>query len=279
MRNAFYTLDKAILSSDEIREVVKRLQQETSDAQHQDIMNVADTDKSDALDFVEFIHYQYILQQAIREERLGRAAKRRRRLKFKNRHYNNDQLRHLQDQFEKYDTDNSGSLKMPEISSALEDLGMFPVSVEEQKSLSGLLANAGFQTELNFDQFITLIHSIRVRVETQQEEEYMALARSYNYKDEEVDDFFDIFIEFDKTNEGKLKKEDTRKILSSLGMTIPLSLFDDIFDSLDTDHSGELEFGEFLGMMKAVGDSLNTDQTDSQFVKKFSMEAKKLQPT
>jgi len=277
-KNEFAKLDvddNAILSGNEILRLLMILGQSCTAEQHRDILAKVDKDNSGTVDYIEFLHYQYSLRSKLLKEKYDREEKRRKRTNFKKRKFTAEELCELQERFNDYDTDRSGGLEMAEISFLLRDLGLEPKTADDQKRLAKLLNRVGFNGALEFTEFTLLLQSIREELETEQEEKDMVLAKSLGFTDQEEDDFYEVFKNYDTSGDGKLNKEETRLLLSSLAMDIPHKLFDDTYEALDSDGSGLLEFGEFLTMMKTLTDIYNSGASKDKLAKSFASAAAK----
>lgn len=71
------------------------------------------------------------------------------------------------------------------------------------------------------------------------------------------------FLEYDKTKEEKIKREDLPKVLQSLGMFVPEEEHDHLADTLDPDRSGFISFKPFADWFKAVNGSGGDSDGDS----------------
>lgn len=70
------------------------------------------------------------------------------------------------------------------------------------------------------------------------------------------------FLEFDKTREEKVTREDLTKVLQSLGVFVPEEEQEHLIDTLDPDRSGFITLKAFSEWFKAVNGSGGSDKGD-----------------
>ncbi|EXJ84667.1 calmodulin [Capronia epimyces CBS 606.96] len=75
---------------------------------------------------------------------------------------------------------------------------------------------------------------------------------SAKLSDEEIQAYRDVFALFDKDNSGTITDEELGEIMRSLGQNPSDSELQDMINEVDIDHSGSIDFEEFLKMMSTT---------------------------
>jgi len=70
--------------------------------------------------------------------------------------------------------------------------------------------------------------------------------------DEEIKAFKDVFALFDKDSSGTITAQELGEIMKSLGQNPSDSELQDMINEVDVDHSGSIDFEEFLKMMSTT---------------------------
>jgi len=70
--------------------------------------------------------------------------------------------------------------------------------------------------------------------------------------DEEMQAFKDVFALFDKDSSGTITAQELGEIMKSLGQNPSDSELQDMINEVDVDHSGSIDFDEFLKMMSTT---------------------------
>jgi len=261
-RNAFEKIDRddnAQLSKEELMHLLQILHIECSEESYKEIMVKFDKDGTEKLDFIEFLYFQHSLRSQKLKEQYLRDENRRKRSKFKKRKFTDEEVAALQDRFNGYDKDRSGTLEMNEIASLLKDLGLAPKTPEEQSRVVKLLQKAEFNGSLTFQKFLQMLQSYKEEAASDQLKKEYELAYSLNFTEQEVDDFHEVFRLYDSTGDGTLDIDEVQSLLRSLNMDISLKVMTETFRELDSDRSGVLEFGEFLLLMRTLTEQMNNN--------------------
>merc|ERR1719335_1645908 len=112
-----------------------------------------------------------------------------------------DELRVLQEAFNRYDEDSSGDLDLREVNEAFQDLGLKPKTQDEKIELTKILeelageANGG----LIFPEFCQVVQTIRQKIQ-----------------DSQTAVLFSVFQRFDEDGSGLLDKDEALQILGEL---------------------------------------------------------------
>lgn len=204
----------------------------------EDIKEPGDDDSGD-LDFRQYV----LLVQRLRE----RAMEDRREL--------------LYEVFRHYDQDCSGELSMSEVSKVLEDLGLSPRTRDELEEIQQLYEDVdkdGSQT-LDFDEFAFLCARVSEKLRAMQREKEKILAKQLNFSDKELEDLHTAFETLDTNGNEGLTINDVRKALEMMRCHIDGDELRETFKRLDHDHTGLLDFGGWLRLMRIIEDQIALD--------------------
>ena len=128
--------------------------------------------------------------------------------------------------------------------SMLIDAELARSALEEQKALA-IVEEQKAESDFGIDAIIDLVTTRSAR-----EEERAETALAEQKKDlrtllnEQGPKLFDLFREWDSDGDGGVDKYEFRKAVTALGYTPPKSQIDALFDSMDVDGSGVIEYDE-----------------------------------
>jgi len=198
------------------------------------ILHSSDEDGDGEFDFREFLE----LVHAIRAKR---------RLQFRNECV---QL------FEYFDTDDSGSLSVPEINELMASMGLVPRSRWEQHELASLvdMADADRSGTIGLEEFQDLRQRIEEKLNRLRYETEVKFAVSIGFSELQVRDFRFVFDSLDEDGSERLDMQEIRQVVSILSKPMTFEKFTSLFNQLDEDGSGELDFFEFLEFMRLIRD-------------------------
>lgn len=159
--------------------------------------------------------------------------------------------------FERYDKDKSGTLSVLEISNLLADLGFVPKSYKEQDEIAYLIHTADDDASgfINFPEFQVLCQRIDEKLKSMRYEEEIEYAMKLGFSEQHIRDLRWIFDSLDTDGSGKLDFAEVRHALGMMRKSVPSDVFSKAFKALDSDGSGELDFQEFMGFMQMMRDN------------------------
>lgn len=165
----------------------------------------------------------------------------------------------IRELFSQYDKDNSGDLSIKEICQVLMDLQIQPRSFAEQEAMAQLIdeADADGSGELNAGELLFLVQKIcEKKVELRRKEEFK-IAKALNFTLDKVNEFRLAFDTLDLQGDGYLSVSEVWSALAILRWKITDSKFARLMEEVDDDGSGELDFAEFLTLLRKVEDERN----------------------
>merc|ERR1711907_107975 len=74
--------------------------------------------------------------------------------------------------------------------------------------------------------------------------------KSHSFTDEEIEEFKIAFEAFDEDGEGSIGRDELGQLLDALGENLTETEVDKMVATVDEDGSGEIDFAEFLVMMR-----------------------------
>lgn len=158
----------------------------------------------------------------------------------------------LQALFEAYDSDGSGELGSTEIVKIIEDFGIQPKTREEQDQIKEVLqeVDEDGSGSLEFNEFQTLIQRILVRLQRMQRDNELRVAKELGFSTQQLKEYHKAFDTLDPEGGGHLNISSIRQVLRMLHMNVSSDELRVVFQELDEDKSGFLEFSEFLKFIK-----------------------------
>eukprot|EP00930_Biecheleria_cincta_P053663 TRINITY_DN3926_c0_g3_i1.p1 TRINITY_DN3926_c0_g3~~TRINITY_DN3926_c0_g3_i1.p1 ORF type:complete len:913 (-),score=190.66 TRINITY_DN3926_c0_g3_i1:266-3004(-) len=167
----------------------------------------------------------------------------------------------IQTLFNQYDKDNSGDLSTKEICAILIDLDFQPRSLSEQGAMSQLIdeADADGSGQLNVQELLFLVQRISERmVQLRREEEYKS-AKALNFTLGDINEFRRAFDSFDVSGDGYLSVSEVWSALSILRWKVNDAKFARMMEEADEDGSGQLDFIEFLTLLRKADCDMSTN--------------------
>ncbi|XP_063697891.1 troponin C-like [Culicoides brevitarsis] len=143
-----------------------------------------------------------------------------------------EQTRILQEAFNAYDVDNTGSISTEVVGEILETLDVKLTEDELDDIIDEF--DEDESGELDFNEFIELAKRF-----IEPEEDYDNLRKELR----------EAFMLYDKDARGYLTLDTFKEILRELDGAIPEEEIDDIVDEIDADGSGTVDFEEFMEVM------------------------------
>ena len=140
-----------------------------------------------------------------------------------------DQLAQFQYCFKLFDSDKDGVINKADIKSSLTALGYNPTDVELKEMVSILDTNKN--GEIDFEEFLGMV-SKKMKI---------------GASDEEIKDTLRVF---DKDCNGFISAAELRQALTNLGQKLTEEEVDEMIKEVDFDGDGQIDYAEFLSMMK-----------------------------
>jgi len=152
------------------------------------------------------------------------------------------------------DDDRSGFLSLAECSRLLSQMGMSPKTRAQQRRIAALfdVADLDGSGDLDFAEFAKLFQHVHELLESAFRKEVLSMADSLNISHQQVEEYRAAFDIFDTADDGMLRIEDIRRLVDSVHVTISGDLLNGIIAEVDTDHSGVIEFDEFLKLISLI---------------------------
>jgi Ca2+-binding EF-hand superfamily protein len=163
--------------------------------------------------------------------------------------------------FTKYDKSGDGDLTLKELMPLLVELGQEPKSVAEQKKLEEILCeiDEDGSGEIGFPEFLQLMRRFLDESDAARILKEKDCVKRANFAPEEVALWRDIFIKFDQDGSGSFDQDEGTVLLQAVGVNVNDPRLHDeykrLFTSVDEDDSGDIDFGEFLLLMRKFVDA------------------------
>jgi len=164
-----------------------------------------------------------------------------------------------------YDKDHSGSLDIGEVSVILSDVGIAPRNRIEQEEL-GMMIHAADEDgsgTIDFDEFQHLCQRIDEKLKQMRYEEEVEEAMASGFSENDFRNFRWVYDTLDVDGNEQLSIQEVYKCLCLMSdKKISFDKFEDLFSQLDDDGSGELDFLEFISLMRMIreGEGLFADE-------------------
>jgi len=140
----------------------------------------------------------------------------------------------IQDIFNFFDKDGSGSIDKSELAKGLQALGCNPTEAEVQALMEDADSKGNEDGRLQFDEFAELVEAHR------------------KSKEEELESLAQAFSKFDKNGDGLISKEELRTALTTMGLAkLSDEEVDELFADADTDENGYIDFNELIRVIMA----------------------------
>jgi len=140
----------------------------------------------------------------------------------------------IQDIFNFFDKDGSGSIDKAELAKGLQALGCNPTEADIQTIMEDADNKGDADGRLQFEEFAELVEEHR------------------KSKEEELESLAKAFTAFDKNGDGLISKEELRQALTTLGMgKLSDEEVEELFADADTDENGCIDFNELIRVIMA----------------------------
>lgn len=165
--------------------------------------------------------------------------------------------------FDKYDRDKNGVLTIREVSSLLADLDCAPRTRKEQEELAALIGSADVDGSgtIDFQEFQMLCQRVLARLRCIRFDEEVEFGIRSGFSEQQVRELRWISVQLDEDGTGKLDLDEVRAGLGVAKAKYTAEALQNAFSSLDADASGELDFHEFLELIRLLRDTDGTLST------------------
>jgi calmodulin len=162
----------------------------------------------------------------------------------------------LRRQFKRYDKDGSGELSLAEVSLLFIDMGLTPKCQEDQDEMKALLreVDADGSGELDFDEFQDLVQRITERLRFSQRRRENETAKQLGFNAQQVVELRESFFSLDQDGSGELSIDECRTTLTLLRKNMSAEDLNVLFETIDKDGNGRIDFQEFLHFMRSLSD-------------------------
>ncbi|XP_069108121.1 uncharacterized protein [Argopecten irradians] len=148
-----------------------------------------------------------------------------------------DQRMALQDAFNKFDIDGNGSITVQELGLAMRSIGENPSTKELREIVE--TADLDRNGTIEFEEFVLMVAN--------------------RLKDFDIiSEMKEAFEVFDQDDDGFLDKDDIRKAMAGLGVTLTEPEVTEMMEIADQDKDGRLNYKEFVAMLTR-GDQYQAD--------------------
>eukprot|EP00746_Dinoflagellata_sp_MGD_P109900 gnl/MRDRNA2_/MRDRNA2_47124_c0_seq1.p1 gnl/MRDRNA2_/MRDRNA2_47124_c0~~gnl/MRDRNA2_/MRDRNA2_47124_c0_seq1.p1 ORF type:complete len:1230 (+),score=285.90 gnl/MRDRNA2_/MRDRNA2_47124_c0_seq1:129-3818(+) len=165
-----------------------------------------------------------------------------------------NQNRDLRQLFDDYDRDASGFLDRSEISKLLVEFGLTPKCREDQDGIKRLLddADADGNGEFDFSEFCELVSSITEMMRAGQRRREIDAAKELGFSMQQVYELRQAFFDLDANGDNELTFAEIQRVMVMLRKSKSNSDMLEIFQQVDQDGSGYVDFQEFMQFMKIM---------------------------
>ncbi|XP_021341388.1 calmodulin-1-like [Mizuhopecten yessoensis] len=148
-----------------------------------------------------------------------------------------DQTAALREAFNKFDMDGNGSITVDELGLAMRSIGENPSTKEIRQLMEA--ADLNRNGTIEFEEFVEMVAD--------------------RLKDFDViSEMKEAFEVFDQDNDGFLNKEDIRRAMAGLGVSLTEPEVTQMMEVADSDKDGRLNYKEFVAMLTR-GDQFKAD--------------------
>jgi len=158
--------------------------------------------------------------------------------------------------FERLDRQGSRRLAVGEVSRFLTAVGCCPRTRREQEEVAELIKEARVDSSgsVSFEEVQVLHQRLEEKFQSIRYDEEVEYALSLNFTESQVYEFRWVFDTLDADCSGMLSISEVRRGLAMMRKKVDSNVLEETFLQLDVDKSGELDFREFLDLMRLLRD-------------------------
>ena len=210
---------------------------------------VLDEEQTGEYDFVEFLRGIVLLVKSEGTRRMS-----------------SQEVAYLRTIFERNDKHGTGMVDGMDLQYMIQDVGLKARSKEEQQNYEKIMRAAENNKEssqgvlgFSFAAFLRFMNRVYEKRETERRQLEERVANQSGFSLDELEEFREVFQQFHRgaSNES-LGKSEVREILQLLGQRPTQAEIKQMFDLLDEDGTGSLDFIGFLRLMALQSDRVNS---------------------
>jgi len=172
-----------------------------------------------------------------------------------------DRNRHLD-----WDPATTPALSIKAVCCILYDMGIRPRSLAEQEAMAMLIedADADGSGELDESELLFLVQRITERVQEMVRESQNKRGQELRFTQREVNKLRQAFEALDDEGDGTLGISEVERCIAMAGVTIPHAKAVRLIQEIDEDESGQLDFTEFMSLMRRIEDDFRHRNAEAQ---------------
>lgn len=161
--------------------------------------------------------------------------------------------------FNQYDRDQVGLLPIKDICQILLDLRIQPRSLSEQEAMAQLIEEADSGSgRLTVEDLLLLVQRILERIGELNRQELLSKAEALGFTSKQASALWETFEALDVSQDGLMDVMEVGQALSLMKWQISANKLQRHVDDLDADGNGQLDFMEFLHLMRRMLDDVQT---------------------
>jgi Ca2+-binding EF-hand superfamily protein len=174
--------------------------------------------------------------------------------------FSEEQVEEFREKFGTYDADGGGQLTLQELFPLLTELGKEPKTVIQQEKLKSIIdeIDEDGSGEIDFSEFLQLMRRFLDESDAAMLLKEKEMVTRTGFEPEEVSQWRDIFIKFDDDGSGAFDPQEGKTLLQAVGINLNERAMHDrymvLFNEVDEDLDGNMDFPEFLALMRKLLD-------------------------
>lgn len=164
----------------------------------------------------------------------------------------------VQSYFNQYDRDQSGQLTIKEICQILMDLRIQPRSLSEQEAMAQLIeeTDSNGSGTMSVEDLLLLVQRILERIGELNRAELLQKAEALGFSTKQAHDLWHTFEALDSSEDGLIDVAEVAEAVSLMKWQISANKLHRHVAELDADGNGQLDFIEFLHLMRRMLDDV-----------------------